>query len=312
MKQYVLAVTLNPTIDKVVYIDAVQKSRDIYVNSSLSYPGGKGINVARALQQWGFPVISTGFVGGVTGKMIGDHLEQAGAKHAFISIESESRMHVTVIPNREQDTMRLLEKGPQVLAADQKRFKEQYQSLAAEASWIVLSGRLPQGIHDVFYAQLIQMLGDHHALTVVDTTGEALIKACRARPFLIKPNQEEAEAVLGFSLRGRQDYQRALTHFKKLGARHVIISLGKKGLVGADQSSCYYVAAPNVEGAHYVGCGDALVAGFIEAYTKKRHFGQALIHGAAAGAANLSVFPSCNIKKTSITSLVKTMSVETF
>ena len=60
----ILTVTLNAAIDRTVAVPNFRLGRRHRAVESRTVAGGKGINVARALNLLGRPVIATGFVGG--------------------------------------------------------------------------------------------------------------------------------------------------------------------------------------------------------------------------------------------------------
>ena len=69
----ILTVTLNPALDREIFIDDFQVNR-LYRLRDLTRtqmtPGGKGINVSIALSKLGVPSIATGFVGGHMGRKL--------------------------------------------------------------------------------------------------------------------------------------------------------------------------------------------------------------------------------------------------
>ena len=60
----ILTVTLNAALDRTLRVPNFQLNLRHRASSSLSLPGGKGVNIARALKRLGQPVIATGLAGG--------------------------------------------------------------------------------------------------------------------------------------------------------------------------------------------------------------------------------------------------------
>ena len=84
----------------------------------------------------------------------------------------------------------------------------------------------------------------------------------------------------------------AARYFLKLGVKIIMISLGEKGAVVADENSCWFAKSPAVQVQNTIGCGDAMIGGFLYGYHKSRDIGQCLKTAVAAGAANcLSLQP---------------------
>ena len=64
MTQHVVTVTLNPAIDQTITVEALKPGSVHRAKSVLYNAGGKGVNVASCLADWGTPVIAAGLRGG--------------------------------------------------------------------------------------------------------------------------------------------------------------------------------------------------------------------------------------------------------
>src|SRR2546421_363247 len=60
--------------------------------------------------------------------------------------------------------------------------------------------------------------------TVLNVEGEPLRLGLDAEPYLVAPNQPEAEAIVGQEFGDEEDFALALDHLTELGARNVIIT----------------------------------------------------------------------------------------
>ena len=60
----IVTVTLNAALDRTVRVPNFQLGARHRADGSLRLPGGKGVNIARALKTLGQPVIATGLAGG--------------------------------------------------------------------------------------------------------------------------------------------------------------------------------------------------------------------------------------------------------
>jgi fructose-1-phosphate kinase PfkB-like protein len=160
--------------------------------------------------------------------------------------------------------------------------------LSSGADFVVLAGSLPRGVEPDFYAEVIRELTKRQVLTVLDSEGEPLRLGLEAEPFLVSPNQREAEALVGQEFYERQDFALALEHIAELGARNVLITTravasplcaraGRRGGTGASRRQIEVVSS--------VGSGDVLLAAFIAAQAEGRPLEDALRGAVAAGAA---------------------------
>ena len=71
-----------------------------------------------------------------------------------------------------------------------------------------------------------------------------------------------------------------------LGARNVIVSLGKHGAILVNNELSVKSGCPYVKVINTVGAGDSLVAGFIDEYMKTGNLVAALYQGIATGSAS--------------------------
>jgi fructose-1-phosphate kinase PfkB-like protein len=124
---------------------------------------------------------------------------------------------------------------------------------------------------------------------VLDAEGEPLRLGLEAEPFLVSPNQREAEALVGQEFYEHQDFAYALEHIAELGARNVLIT-NESGcfarLRDGRETYRFRVLAPQVEPVSAVGSGDVLLAGYVAAVLDKRSTEDALRSAVAAGAAS--------------------------
>ena len=132
----------------------------------------------------------------------------------------------------------------------------------------VLTGSLPPGLPVEFYAELIDIVQGAGATAVLDTSGPALRAGCAKRPFLVKPNAEEAQELTGQAVDAGAGGAAAVRSFLAAGAQRVALSLGPDGLLLGDGQQVVYARPPRVPVKTAVGAGDALVAGFVWAQTQ--------------------------------------------
>jgi 1-phosphofructokinase len=143
-------------------------------------------------------------------------------------------------------------------------------------------------VRDEFYAEAIHDLARRHVLSVLDTEGEPLRLGVDAEPFLVSPNQREAEALVGQEFHDDEDFRLALDQIAELGPRNVIVTTdtGCVALLREERASRRFRAvAPRVEPVSTVGSGDVLLAGFVAARHAGRSPEDALRAAVAAGAA---------------------------
>ena len=286
----ILTVTVNAAVDKTLTVANLQLGRRHRAQQGLVMPGGKGINVARALRTLDEPVIATGLAGGRAGTQITDGLEAEGIPNDFVRIAAESRTSTAVVDPTSGLSTEINEYGPEVTESEIAALLEKVRYLSGGVTAVVLAGSLPRRLENSFYADAIRELHRRKVRTVVDSDGEPLRLALAAEPALVFPNQREAEALVGNEFQTDEDFQHALSTIAAMGASGVVITL-KTGCyallpAGKGKRHMYRAWIPRIEAVSAVGSGDAFLAGFISAHQGGHPSAQCLRTGLACGAAN--------------------------
>jgi 1-phosphofructokinase/tagatose 6-phosphate kinase len=285
----IVTVTLNAAIDRTLTVPNFQRGRRHRASAGLTLAGGKGINVARALKALGVPVVATGLVGGATGTRIVEALTQEAILNDFVRIDAESRTSTAVVDPTGGTYTEINEWGPVVTTEELETLLEKLHYLSQGAEVVVFAGSLPRDVDDEFYAEAIRDLNRRHVRVVLDCDGEPLRCGVEAEPFLVSPNQAEAESLVGHEFHDEEDFQVALRRIAERGARNVLITNehGCLALLRADREERRLRAvAPKVDPVSDIGAGDALLAGFLAARAQGRTLEEALRAAVAVGAAS--------------------------
>ncbi|MCR4337968.1 MAG: 1-phosphofructokinase family hexose kinase [Candidatus Omnitrophica bacterium] len=283
----VLTVTLNPVLDKIIKVNHFERGREHHSKEMRYSAGGKGINVSRALMRFGIPALATGFLGGVSGDALAQMLREERILSDFIQIKGETRTNLTILGSTSSIT-RILEDGPRIKKEELKGFLKKVEKLLRNCSHVVFSGRNIPGAGVDIYRRLVTFTQKNGKRTVLDTSGEELQVALSAKPFLIKPNLSETESILKKKLKTLAQFEQALLDLRRLGAQNVILSLDKKGAIATDGKETWLVQPPVQKVVNTVGCGDALVAGFLAAQIQGKNFLESLQWAVAAGTGNVT------------------------
>jgi 1-phosphofructokinase/tagatose 6-phosphate kinase len=284
----IVTVTLNAAIDRTLTVPNFQRGQRHRASQGLTLAGGKGINIARALKRLGAPVVATGLAGGRTGTRVIEELTSEAILNDFVRIAGESRTSTAVVDPTGASYTEINEWGPQVEQAELEMLLEKIHYLARDADVVVFAGSLPRNVDDDFYAAAIRDLNRRQVQTVLDAEGESLRLGIEAEPFLVSPNQREAEGLVGQEFHEEDDFALALDSLTEMGGRNVLITheSGCFALVREERSVHRYRAvAPRVETVSPVGSGDVLLAGFLVARLEGRTAEEALRSAVAAGAA---------------------------
>jgi 1-phosphofructokinase/tagatose 6-phosphate kinase len=284
----IVTVTVNAALDRTLTVPVFQIGFRHRSSEVLTLAGGKGINVARALKRMDMPVVATGLSGGRTGTRIVEELTAEAILNDFVRIAAESRTSTAVVDPTSGTYTEINEWGPEVTRAELDTLAEKLQYLARGADFVVLAGSLPRKVPTTFYADTIRDLARRDVRVVLDSEGEPLRVGVEAGPFLVSPNQREAEQLVGQELEDDDDFLMALDAIAEMGARNVLITLetGCFALLRFGRKTRRVRAlAPHVEPVSRVGSGDVLLAQFLAAVVDERQPDETLRLAVAAGAA---------------------------
>ena len=193
----IVTVTLNTAIDKTLEVPNFRIGRRHRSVAQATMPGGKGVNVARAIKRLGRPVIATGFAGGATGTRIVEALTAESILTDFVRIGEESRTNTAVLDPTTGIQTEINERGPAITEREMELFRDKLLYLAQGAQICVIAGSLPRAVDPDIYGGLIRDLRKLGVTTIVDTDGEPLRHAVRAEPDVASPNVPEAEELVG-------------------------------------------------------------------------------------------------------------------
>jgi 1-phosphofructokinase family hexose kinase len=226
-------------------------------------------------------------LGGPTGQAVEQGLRRYGVEVEAVAVQSATRINLELID--EQGVTEVLEPGsppaPQELAALLTRCRSVFEG-STGSSVVAFSGSLPAGVDAGLYAELVQLAKARGLHVILDSSGAWLERGLSAEPDFVKPNREEAEALLGHTITGPEDAKAAALELVRRGAGAAIVSLGPDGLVATDGARTCLVVPPRIEARSAVASGDAAVAGLALALERGEERAQQLTLAAACGAAN--------------------------
>lgn len=282
----IITITLNAAIDQVYEVESLTVGGVNRVAGITQEAGGKGINVAKVLHYSGENVAVGGFAGGINGTRIRQLLEKKSISNELIPVSGESRICLTVLNSSENEVTELLGPGPTISEEEWQSMLEWVRQKSKSVEWFVLSGSLPKGIPTAAYAELIQIINANGAKAILDTSSDALKFGIRAKPFAIKPNEQEIAVILGKDAVTETDLLEAGNLFVNQGIEHVCFSLGEDGAIFVNQYGYFKANAPKIEVVNTVGSGDAFVGGLLYGLANKEEISTAYKRAIAYGSVN--------------------------
>ncbi len=280
----ITTVTLNPAVDKAIKVANFELNHLNRIKDTRKDAGGKGINVSKVIHALGGETMALGLLGGVNGQFIINNLNSIGIKHDFTLIEQETRTNLKLIDLNTGSETELNEAGPQIKRREIKRLKERVLKDLQERELVVLAGSLAPGIPADIYNQLTRSIKDKRGKVILDTSGKALLEAIESKPYLLKPNLEELEALLGTKLDKTTDILAGAKKIYNSGIDVVVVSLDAEGSIIVSCEGVWKVKAPQIKVANTVGAGDTLVGALTFKLNQGYSLEDAIIFATAASA----------------------------
>ncbi|MBQ7407908.1 MAG: 1-phosphofructokinase family hexose kinase [Clostridia bacterium] len=282
----ILTVCPNPSIDCTVELNSLNVGKMNRIENKLLTYNGKALNVAIGVSRLGASALATGFM---FSKDLGQFmlcLQNEGVQTNFIVTEGNVRINYKIIDKRSMMT-EINDKGELVPKNKQEELIVLVGKLAQNASIVVMSGSLPQGVDDDFYYKLCKQIPKGVKI-ILDCEGEKLKKALSAGVFLVKPNLYELEQITGKSYTNKKQMLEGAQKLIAMGAQNVLLSLGNKGAILTDGKTHLYCKSANVAVNSTVGAGDSMIAAAAVTYEQGGSNEEVLRAAVAAGTASIT------------------------
>lgn len=277
----IYTLTANPSLDYIMRVDHFETGETNRARECELYPGGKGINVSTILGRLGHENTALGFVAGFSGQELVRMLADRSFEKDFTDCAGYTRINVKLKSGKETEINGC---GLELNPSNVEKLESRIRGLNGNDA-LILSGSIPAGLDSMFYRHLLDLL-DENVLSVVDATGDLLLNTLERHPFLIKPNQDELEALFDQKLESVEDLARAARKLQDMGAKNVLVSRGAKGALLAGMDGAFYTAScPQGKLVNSVGSGDSMVAGFTAGYLESKNLEKALALGICCGSA---------------------------
>ena len=282
----ITTVTLNASIDKAYYMDlAIENGQVMRVSSCRNSAGGKGLNVARIIKLCQEDVLATGLVGGYNGNYLESLLNQDGINYDFEHVQGETRSCINILDPQYGST-EYLEPGCLIDSIEEKRFIERFKGLVEKSKIVTISGSVPKGVSKTIYQQLVTYVKEQGKQVLLDTSGELLKIGLKAKPTMVKPNQDELEMLFNTKINDLNDVIIYAKKIYEMGIENVVVSLGGDGALLVCQEGIFQGKPPQITVVNTVGCGDSMVGAFAVALKRDYSKQEALKYAVAIASAN--------------------------
>ncbi|GCF11336.1 1-phosphofructokinase [Dictyobacter arantiisoli] len=263
----IATITLNPAVDLTVRADHFTSNRVNRGQTMQMDAGGKGINVASFLADYGLQSAATGFLGQANIDIFEQLFARKQIADHFVRLPGATRTSIKIVDEANQQTTDINMPGLQPTQENIQQLVQRIEQMMESCTWFILAGNLPPGVPADIYARLIKQLKSHHKKTVLDTSQIALQAGVAAEPTIIKPNIDELEQLLGQKCPDEHSIEQAARQLLQGDIQLVVISMGAQGAMFVDRQTSLIASALKVAVKSTVGAGDAMVAGLIAGLT---------------------------------------------
>jgi 6-phosphofructokinase 2 len=280
----IYTVTLNPALDRTLWVERIQSDDANRIESEERYAGGKGIDVSKVLTTLGAKNRALGLIGGFAGEELEGRLLNEGIECDFATISGETRTNIIVDDMSTGNQIVFSDKGPEVKPYELMQMIHKIERLE-HPDIVVISGSLPPGVHPEIYRKIVEMAKIRGARVILDTDGDALKVGIQASPYAIKPNIHELSRLVDTELEEMDEIMKAARGVREKGTEMVLVSMGGKGILLVGEKEQYLASPPEVTVKNTIGAGDSAVAGFVYGLAEGKSLEEALICAVAAGTA---------------------------
>ncbi|NAW91293.1 MULTISPECIES: 1-phosphofructokinase [unclassified Vibrio] len=260
MTNKVVTITLNPALDLTGSLDVLNVGSVNLVKQGSLHAAGKGVNVAKVLSDLGAKVTVTGFLGRDNQELFCQLFDQMAAIDEFVRVDGATRINVKLV-EKSGEVSDINFPGVEVTPLAIEQFERTLERLAADHDYFVLAGSLPQGISPALCASWIEKLHSMGKKVLFDSSRDALKAGLDAKPWLIKPNDEELSQFVGRELHTPEQCQAAAAQLAEKGIENIVVSMGANGVMWLNQHQWLHAKPPRMQVVSTVGAGDTLVAG---------------------------------------------------
>ncbi|MCP3942137.1 MAG: 1-phosphofructokinase [Desulfobacteraceae bacterium] len=270
----IVTITLNPAIDQTIAIDNFTAGMVNRVQTVRNDAGGKGVNVAACLSDYGFQVTVTGFIGEKNSDLFEHLFELKRIQDRFLRIDGDTRTGIKIIDKIQQETTDINFPGQVPGPRHVQELFRVIDGLNSKHVWFVIAGSIPSGTSVKIYRELICKIKEKGGQVALDSTGEGFRQAINAIPSMVKPNIEELQEFCGHTLNSREEAIGAARQLLNRGIQTVVVSMGKEGALFLENDVVIHAKPPEVVVESTVGAGDAMLSGMVAGKIEHKSLGE--------------------------------------
>jgi tagatose 6-phosphate kinase len=271
----ILVVGLSPAWQRTLCFERLQPGQVNRARRVTETASGKGVNVARVATALGAPVRLLTVAGGPRGQQLVEALRAERIDARVVRVASQTRLCQTLLSGGR--ATELVEESGRLTARELARVRALFRQQLRRARLVVLTGTVPPGCGEDFYARLAREARARRVPVLVDAQRRQLMNALRARPFLVRVNRQELAA----GWRGKP------AEMLGRGVQALVVSDGANPVRVWSVAGSWAVVPPRVKVVNPIGSGDAMLAGIAVALWRGAGLAEAVRLGVACAVANV-------------------------
>lgn len=283
----ILTLTANPALDLYTTTNHLEPSIKMRCKKAKIDPGGGGVNVSRVIKRLGGNSTAIYAKGGFTGDIFEELLQKEGIDQDPVAIKNGLRQNFAVTEDSTGNLFRFGFPGPFI---EEKEYLELLGRIGKypNMQFLVGSGSLPPGVPHDFYARVAAKAKKEGAKFILDTSGKAYQGVLEEGVFLLKPNMDELEDLVGQKADDENARKQLLLEIlNKYNVEILVLSLGPDGALLAYRNEVKHFPAPSVEHVSSIGAGDSMVAGMVFSLSQGQSVEKSVLYGISCGSATI-------------------------
>ncbi len=261
----IVTVTLNPVYDLFYTIPNFQPYRENLAAKVEVFPGGKAVNVSRALKANGHDSTAFLLLGKDNGQAFVSAMENEGLCTRIYRTDGRVRENLTTLTDGIPET-RICVHTFSITKEILDHVADDLVSLVDGDTTVVISGKFPKGLTLSDCTDFVRRLQTVTRYIALDSQTFGAEEIRSLKPWLIKPNEEEIEALIGHPCSDLPSLIDAAEDLYWGGIANVLISLGGNGALYVGELGGFRIEVPSITPLSTIGAGDSTLAGFLSAY----------------------------------------------
>ena len=305
----ILTLALNPSLDTTIWVDSLRLGGVSQADDEMHDAAGKTVNVSRVLTYFGVPNKLVLLLGEGNKQRFISRLDEAKVNYQPIFVEGYTRENLSIV-DEDGNMTRVMRKGFSVAYESFVAVTQALEEDIHENTLVMISGSLPTGVSPRMLRSLCQTIKAKGGIITLDCAAVSREDVVAIAPWVIKPNREEFEALVGRENLSLREILEEAARLVEEGVGCCLISLGAEGLLYVDRETAFMAHVPSVEVHSTVGAGDSLLSGFIRSMKSGLELKKAVATAAAFGTAACMMDGSNPPHKLSVAHVLQRVQVE--